>query len=225
LYPRAVPFEFERAKVKCYLTVMGAEQIADLLSRRRVIVEHLEIVKARSGKVIKKYQRSREERRIGKIVNFLEQPNAHSIIPAILPQNVVLNVREGIRLTHSGQVVTLPDNLRFHVVDGQHRIEALSRVVQDLPIPVTITSGLSEVQEAGLFLLINHTQKRVPAAIRLLDIAGMMNRHAGVDLDPLMKAMGMNNADRNTLVIAADQVLKRGHFWYDKMNIPGSEER
>jgi len=188
-------------------------------------IDYLKVVKKKSKRVIERYQRSKEPRRIRKIVNFLSTQQRNSVLLPILPQNVVLNVRKKFHATRiRGDLYRIPDRVRFQVVDGQHRIEALIKLEINLPLPVTITTGLSEIQEGALFLLINHTQKRVPASIRMLDIAGMRRRRLKLNLQPLLDVLGFTGADVRTLDIAAEQALKKDHFWYDKITLPRSEE-
>ena len=175
--------------------------------------------------MIKSYQRSRERTRINKIRRFLGGGDADSILPPILPQNVVLNVRESFMPTEVRPgLYILPKDVRYRVVDGQHRIEAIMDM-NAIPVPATITVGLDAVQEGALFLLINHTQKRVPAAVRLLNMAGMRNRRPRIKVQPLLSVLGLTGADLATLDVAAEQVLDGSHFWFDKVALPPDEER
>ena len=44
------------------------------------------------------------------------------------------------------------------------------------------------------------------------------------DLDPLLHVLGLSDADVDTLEVAADQALKKEHFWFDKIDLPSGEE-
>lgn len=62
--------------------------------------------------------------------------------------------------------VKIPDNTRFLVVDGQHRIWAQNFSDFEAEYACMIHVGLTEVQMARLFLEINDNQKRVPSSLR-----------------------------------------------------------
>lgn len=81
------------------------------------------------------------------------------------PNAVVLatDVR-GLRVA-DGKLV-LPGNIKFLVVDGQHRIWAQNFSDYEASYACVIHFGLSEVEMARLFLEINDNQKRVPSSLR-----------------------------------------------------------
>jgi len=62
--------------------------------------------------------------------------------------------------------VTLPDKVRFLVVDGQHRLRAQHFSEYDAPYICVIHFGLKEKEMAELFIEINDNQKRVPPSLR-----------------------------------------------------------
>lgn len=60
----------------------------------------------------------------------------------------------------------IPQNTRFLVVDGQHRLWAQNFSSYDAVYGCVIHMGLTEVDMARLFLEINDNQKRVPSSLR-----------------------------------------------------------
>ena len=62
--------------------------------------------------------------------------------------------------------VGIPENIKFLVVDGQHRLWAQDHSSFDAPYACMIHTGLSQEDMAKLFIEINDTQKRVPASLR-----------------------------------------------------------
>lgn len=60
----------------------------------------------------------------------------------------------------------IPTNVRFLVVDGQHRLWAQRFSQFDANYACLIHTDLSEVEMAWLFLEINDNQKRVPSSLR-----------------------------------------------------------
>ena len=62
--------------------------------------------------------------------------------------------------------LTLPQNSKFLVVDGQHRLYAQEYSHVEGTYPCVIHMNRSEAQMAELFLEINATQRRVPSSLR-----------------------------------------------------------
>lgn len=62
--------------------------------------------------------------------------------------------------------IELPSQIRFLVVDGQHRIWAQHYSEYEATYACVIHLGLTEIQMARLFLEINDNQKRVPSSLR-----------------------------------------------------------
>jgi DGQHR domain-containing protein len=62
--------------------------------------------------------------------------------------------------------IDIPQNTRFLVVDGQHRLWAQTFSSYEAQYACIIHMGLSEVDMARLFLEINDNQKRVPSSLR-----------------------------------------------------------
>lgn len=228
MFPNAIKFQFPNANFDCFLTVVNASQFRDWQQNGQLIVEHLKQETRGRRRIISKYDRPRAAKRIARIQRFLSQVQPRSVLPPILPQSVVLNVRKRFPERRRGSLYVLPQNLRFHVIDGQHRIWGAMAALRgvDVPLPVTITTGLNEMEEGALFLLINHTQKSVPATIRLLAISVMRRRPQmkNYDLRPLLRALGFKDAEIRTLDIATDQVRDGRHFWFDKIKLPTTEE-
>lgn len=62
--------------------------------------------------------------------------------------------------------VSLPDKVRFLVIDGQHRLWAQNFSAYEAPYICVIHFGLKEKEMAELFIEINDNQKRVPSSLR-----------------------------------------------------------
>ena len=65
----------------------------------------------------------------------------------------------------SGEI-SVPEDIRFLIVDGQHRLWAQHFSEFHTPYACLIHSGLSVEEMANLFLEINDNQKRVPSSLR-----------------------------------------------------------
>jgi DGQHR domain-containing protein len=210
------------------LTIATVNQLKQWNREKRLNIARLRIIPSGRGRVIRNYQRAPQRGRVTRIRRFLTQTRSTSILKPILPQNIVLNVRKEFKVTRSHDfLVRLPEDLRFNVIDGQHRLEALLELEDDdFPIPITIIKGLNELEEAALFLQINHTQKTVPAEIRLLNIARMRRarRYPGHYFEDLFRVLGFKDVNIEALDVSAEQVLNSGHFFFRRVQLPSTEE-
>lgn len=81
------------------------------------------------------------------------------------PNGIVLATDVKIGNLSHGKV-TLPDKIKFLVVDGQHRLRAQQFSDYEAPYICVIHFGLKEKEMAALFIEINDNQKRVPSSLR-----------------------------------------------------------
>jgi DGQHR domain-containing protein len=112
------------------------------------------------------YQRQPDERRIKKIAEFFTKRNA------VMPAAGLLNVREEGKLKFEKGNLIIPDNVQVWVVDMQHRLQGLRQALdngtldpKDFFFPVVITEGLSVLQEAAQFYIINTKTKKMDVAL------------------------------------------------------------
>jgi len=118
------------------------------------------------------YQRTPTESRFKKIARYVLGKDGHP--HPVLPQAVVLNTRpedaKKLRFTGSAEgvgMLEIPEDMILWEVDGQHRLGGLRHALgenpafADFPIPIVITEGLTRLDEAVLFFVVNTTQKRV----------------------------------------------------------------
>jgi hypothetical protein len=90
-----------------------------------------------------------------------------------LPTAVLLSVRDGAgtivgEMGEAGVTTFRPNGHELFVVDGQHRIEALSKLVDEnedkwsgYQIPFVCTVGADEIEEMTQFYVVNSTAKSV----------------------------------------------------------------
>lgn len=81
------------------------------------------------------------------------------------PNAIVLATDLSEFSTHNSRL-RMPSNVRFLVVDGQHRLWAQKFSDYDAEYACVVHMGLSEVEMAKLFLEINDNQRRVPSSLR-----------------------------------------------------------
>lgn len=102
---------------------------------------------------------------------IVKEKRARDIAMAVLDQrrsfpNAIVLATDRTSFAVERGEVDFPEDARFLVVDGQHRLWAqkYSSFVADYACMIHL--GLSEVDMAKLFLEINNTQKRVPPSLR-----------------------------------------------------------
>jgi DGQHR domain-containing protein len=151
----AVPFK--QHKIQMYLAAVPPDYL-DLFS---IDIWDPKNVAGRRG-----YQRTPDERRIKSIAKYLERRSS------IMPVAGLLNVRDKGRLKFRNGQLTIPDGVKIWVVDMQHRLKGLLRAREEdglttssFSFPVVITEGLSQVDEAVQFYLINTKAKKMDVAL------------------------------------------------------------
>lgn len=149
--------QFRQRKVTMYLAAVPI----NCLQNFSIDTWNIKSVMGKRG-----YQRQPDEKRIKKIADFFNKPDA------IMPAAGLLNVREKGRLKYEGGKLIIPDNLHVWVVDMQHRLQGLRLALEhetldpkDFSYPVVITEGLSSLQEAAQFYIINTKTKKMDVAL------------------------------------------------------------
>lgn len=175
------------------------------------------------------YQRMPTQARFRKIARYVMGKEGSR---PVLPQAVVLNYRDsGSKLKfsatddgHFGNLEIKHDQ-KLWEVDGQHRLGGLRVAVEEnpalgeYPVPVVITDGLSRLEEAVLFFVVNTNQKRVPTDLAQRLIEQQMK---DPDLKMQIVAGGKDWIPKGVRVV--DAILeKSGHPWEGKIAIPGTK--
>ena len=161
--------------IDLYITVVTMKQIKGRLDYDRWSPKN------REG-----YQRPTQESRF--------KSGKYSIVRYILrqlgvfPTSVLLNIRETISFheeENNGHtsigLLEIPDDVKFYVCDGQHRLEALNRAITEVPdlinypIPVTITN-LSKFEEMLIFYIVNSRAKSIPTDLVYKHLQTMLTK-------------------------------------------------
>lgn len=144
--------------------VIGVIKAGDLVQRYRIPRRNF---REKTG-----YQREVSPTRVSQLVKDLTLKRVD------LPTAVLLNMREFDSITqlinYESYTVFKPLNGTFHVVDGQHRIEALAVLVNldskrwgDYEIPFVCMLGADEKEEMEQFYVVNSTAKSVRTDLAL----------------------------------------------------------
>lgn len=166
--PRAIPVIMGPKLIRAEVPIVTGFIPAGALIPDNFVVPH------RDPRTGRGYQRLPQETRINELATDLRKGRVD------LPTSVLLNIRnrEARRAFHDGQLNLMPFNdsgrslgyePKFYVVDGQHRILALKRLIEDFEqerwskymIPFTCMLGATEDEEMDQFYIVNSKAKSV----------------------------------------------------------------
>lgn len=102
---------------------------------------------------------------------IVREKRAREIALAVLDQqrtfpNAIVLATDKREFRISGGSLQIPSDIKFLVVDGQHRLWAQKFSDFEAEFACVIHMGLSEVDMARIFVEINDNQKRVPSSLR-----------------------------------------------------------
>ncbi len=166
--PKAVPVIMGPTLIRADVPIVTGFLPAGALIPDNYVVPHLD---PRTGRG---YQRLPQEARINELATDLRKGRVD------LPTSVLLNIRnrdarraykEGmLNLVPFGDAVSKPSyDPKFYVVDGQHRILALKKLIEEFEedrwskfmIPFTCMLGATEEEEMDQFYIVNSKAKSV----------------------------------------------------------------
>ncbi len=181
-------------------------------------LEHFSIDIWNPKNIVKRrgYQRLTDEKRVKNIAKYFEQKET------IMPVAGLLNIRERGKIKYKDNKIIIPDGTKIWVVDMQHRLKGLLKAKEDgllkndFLFPVVITEGLSQVDEAAQFYVINTRAKRMDVALtrRLLIENGRIKDLADVkpwEIKAVRVTIDMNKKFRN-------------NPWYGSIRQPNEEK-
>lgn len=147
-----------------------------------------------------------------------------------LPTAILTNLRDFELAKH---LVTEGDELLFvldgdelHVVDGQHRVEALRRLVEedeerwaDFEIPFICMLGASELEEMRQFYVVNSTAKSVRTDLAL----DLLKQQA--ESDPrIMEALEESGESWKVRAQQLVEDLEKTPIWKGRVRLPGEQK-
>lgn len=169
------------------------------------------------------YQREVSVSRVNRLMKDLRAKRVD------LPTSILVNLRDFDPLAH---VVDAPDGPRIrlgvhdklHIVDGQHRIEALARLMDEEPerwsafeLPFVAMLGASEREEIRQFYVVNSTAKSVRTDLALDLLKQRAESESGV-MDALIES-------GETWKVLGQQVVedleKASSMWRGRIRFPG----
>jgi DGQHR domain-containing protein len=180
------------------------------------------------------YQRLPQQARINELAVDLRKNRTD------LPTAVLLNIRnrEAKDAVHDGELdlrfmaASLRSALRssvskFFVVDGQHRILALEKLIEGDPglwlsyvIPFVCMLGATEEQEMDQFYIVNSKAKSVRTDLAL----ELLKQRAHNDPDVVMSALIEKGKDWQVTAQELVELLSDTSVWTDKVRFPSMEK-
>lgn len=172
----------------------------------------------------KGYQRLPQQARINELANDLRKDRVD------LPTAVLLNLRDReagslLREGHLDLKAALLGSTKFYVVDGQHRILALEKLIgesegwQDFPIPFVCMLGASEEEEMDQFYVVNSKAKSVRTDLAF----ELLKRRADANPEVLI-SLQEKNKDWQVTAQHLVEALAATPIWKDRIRFPAMEK-
>lgn len=169
----------------------------------------------------KGYQRDVSKSRVNKLVADLLTNRVD------LPTAVLLNLRDYDPEVHlieeEGQLVFVPNGSPLYVVDGQHRIEALTRLVEQdearwsgFEIPFACMLGADPEEELEQFYIVNSTAKSVRT-----DLAFDLLKQRAENDPEIMKGIVESGQSWKIEGQRVCEALAETEIWRNRIRFPG----
>ena len=176
----------------------------------------------------KGYQRQPQEPRINSLASDLRKDRTD------LPTAVLLNIRnrdakaalEGDNL-QLGSYLAAAEPVKFYVVDGQHRVLALQKLMEEDPerwshfmIPFVCLLGASEDQEMEQFYIVNSTAKSVKTDLAL----ALLRRRAEND-DDVYEALQEKGKEWQVIGQSlVERMAVESQIWRNRVRTPSMDK-
>jgi len=176
----------------------------------------------------KGYQRQPQEARINSLAADLRKQRTD------LPTAILLNLRGADKTKIlQGNVLYLTDTLgrplRFHIVDGQHRVLALKKLIEEekdtdrwseFKVPFVSFLAATELEEMKQFYIVNSTAKSVKTDLALTLLRKRTDHEP--DLYEALQERGKQwQVDGQSLV---ERLAEESRIWRGRIRLPGMEK-
>ena len=178
------------------------------------------------------YQRTPQEQRVAKLATDLKRGRVD------LPTAILLNLRPStpissiLRHTDNGLALSFdqPDSTKgeegtgpFYVVDGQHRIAALARLVEENPdqwgsfvVPFVCMIGGNEFEEMEQFFVVNSTAKAVRTDLAL----DLLKQRAELDSRVMSGLIERGEEWKVKSQAIVEKLLAESPVWKQRIKLP-----
>jgi DGQHR domain-containing protein len=169
------------------------------------------------------YQREASTARVNKLVADLRLGLVD------LPTTLLLNLREfdaGSQLTTVGGELTLRPESDFYVVDGQHRVEALHKLMSEDParwsnysLAFVCLLGADESEEMRQFYVVNSTAKAVKTDLAL----DLLKQQAERDPELMNRLIESSQDWKVRAQSLVEELVRESPVWRNRVRFPGEE--
>jgi DGQHR domain-containing protein len=142
------------------------------------------------------YQRVYSKRKADDFGRFMTK-HPLNFTPSSLYLNIRDTERDRVKLTkvhENGELykITIQDRTRIWVVDGQHRLEGLSRILDisddpDIELPIMLTIGVKKSEEMFNFVTMNKARTNVKVDLAERDLADNMKKDSNFKMTLLQR--------------------------------------
>lgn len=185
------------------------------------VLADLHLVPRRDTRKKTGYQREVAPTRVNRLMRDLAEGRVD------LPTAVLLNLRtykQGVHLVaRDGREFFCPNTEKLYVVDGQHRVVALTRLVQmdsdrwsHYEIPFVCMLGADEREEMEQFYVVNSTAKSVRTDLAL----DLLKQRAESDPD-VMKSLVERSESWKVKAQTLVEELSATSMWRNRIRLPG----
>lgn len=173
----------------------------------------------------KGYQRAPQDARINQLASDLRNDRTD------LPTAILLNIRDrkAVELVSNGglRIDGIESDIKFHVVDGQHRVLALGKLMQEdaerwahFDIPFVCLLGASEEEEMNQFYIVNSTAKSVKTDLAL----ALLRRRTESDADVYEALQERGRAWMSDAQNVVERLASESLIWRGRIRLPSMEK-
>lgn len=181
------------------------------------------------------YQRTLDEKRIKKFTDDIIQSSEEGV--CFYPTSVFLATEHDVEYDDKKKEVSFDKSIcPFNVVDGQHRIRALVEAsektnfsLDDFPMPVTLVTGISDLEQTLQFLIVNSEQQKVAKGVEQHIYARLRSVRELADDPPYLPKRIRDEAETGFYRESLDVVIflntEDGSPWKGKVLMANEEKK
>ena len=133
------------------------------------------------------------------------------------------------RVHENGELykITIPDHTKIWVVDGQHRLEGLEKMLDisddpDIEIPILLTIGVKRSEEMFQFVTMNRARANVKVDLAERNLANTMRKDKQFKMDIMQRDSSFKDISFvDKAVTIMDELSQAvGSPWKDRISLP-----
>lgn len=214
---------------------IGKVRAKDFLENADSKVDVYDPKKQRSTGSSTGYQRDVSKRKAEDFGRFMQKHPAN-----FTASSLYLNIRDAdvdkVRKTkvhENGELykITISEHTKIWVVDGQHRLEGLHKMLDvtddpDIEIPILLTIGLSRTEEMFQFVTMNKARANVKVDLAERNLANTMRKDKTFKLNVMQRGSIFKDIEfvDKAVTIMDELVDTPGSPWYNRVLLPNEHK-